>query len=304
VTKPLSVGLIGCGRLAQLGYAPAIAGAAGVELAAVADPDRERAERVAMLARDTAPAIHASAGELISSGGIDAVVIASPPAEHVWQAELAARAGLPSLVEKPPAPTGSGGARLAALDPPPWIGFNRRFMHGVGLLDRVPRDGPLEIELELRYRRDSWRPVAVTGDALADLAPHLVDLALLLTGFGPARVRAARCDPTRAELDLETARGPAAIRCAVDRPHRELAAVHSANGGGAARSRAGGPLAAVTGRVPGRAHPLVGSLRAQLERFAHAARGGDAGVLATAAEGARVMELIDEARRVSVAGAA
>jgi predicted dehydrogenase len=294
VSERLRLGLIGCGRLAELGYAPAIAGLDGLELAAVADPSPERRE---LLGAGAGASVHESAGELLAAGEVDAVVIASPPAEHLWQAELAGRAGVPALVEKPPAPTGTGAARLAALDPAPWIGFNRRFLHGTALLDRVPADGPLELELELRYRRDSWRPVAVADDALADLAPHLVDLALLLTGFGPARVRAASLSASRADLALETARGPAAIRCATDRPHHEAVAVR-AIGGAAARSRAGGPLAAITGRLPGRAHPLVASLRGQLEAFARAVRGGDPGALATAAQGAVAMELIDDARRL------
>ena len=298
MTDPVRLGLIGCGRLAELGYAPAIAGLDEVALAAVADPDRGRAELVAGLAKGVRPAVHETAGELLAAGGLDAVVIASPPAEHLWQAELATRAGIPALVEKPPAPTGAGAVRLAGLEPAPWIGFNRRFLHGIALIDRVPLEGTLELELELRYRRDSWRPVSVADDALADLAPHLVDLALMLTGHGPAQVVAATVAGARAELSLQTARGPAVIRCATDRPHSELVAVH-AIGAPAVRSRAGGPLAAITGRLPGREHPLVASLRAQLERFASAARGGDPGVLATARDGARVMELIDDAGRLA-----
>ena len=43
---PLRLGLIGCGRLAELGYAPAIARLGEVELVAVADPDRERRDAV------------------------------------------------------------------------------------------------------------------------------------------------------------------------------------------------------------------------------------------------------------------
>ncbi len=302
---PLRLGLIGCGRLAELGYAPAVAGLSGVRVAAVADPEPARCDRVVgLLTRAGPPPVaHTSAGELLAGGGIDAVVIASPPAEHGWQAELASRAGVAALVEKPPAPTGSGAARLAALAPPPWVGFNRRFLHAPRLLAAIPDEGPLELELELRYRRDSWRPVSVADDAASDLAPHLVDLALLLTGFGPASVRAARLSPERAELELDTGRGPATIRCATDRAHSELVAVRARDGTSVARSRAGGPLAALTGRIPGREHPLVASLRAQLAAFAAAAHGGDPGALATAAEGARVMELIDDARRLD-AGAA
>ena len=297
----LRLGLIGCGRLAELGYAPAIAALDGVTLAAVADPNRGRRELLGALGNGNGRPVRRfeTAGELIGSGAVEAVVIASPPAEHVWQAELAARAALPALVEKPPAQAGAGARRLARLDPQPWIGFNRRFQHGTGLAGSIPADGRLDLELELRYRRDSWRPLGSPGDAADDLAPHLVDLALRLTGSLSARVRSATLGDNRAELELQTERGTAVIRCATDRSHRELVVVRDAGGRTLARSAAGGPLGLLTGRIPGREHPLVGSLRAQLERFAAAVRGGDPGDLATAVDGARVMAVIDEARRVA-----
>ena len=108
----------------------------------------------------------------------------------------------------------------------------------------------------------------MSDDAGADLAPHLVDLALLLTASRSARVRSATLAGQRAELELETERGTATIRCASDRSHRELITVRDSSGRTVARSRAGGTLGLVAGRIPGREHPLVRSLRAQLARFA------------------------------------
>jgi hypothetical protein len=40
--EPLRLGLVGCGRLAERGYVRAVARAKGVEIVAVADPDRSR----------------------------------------------------------------------------------------------------------------------------------------------------------------------------------------------------------------------------------------------------------------------
>ena len=139
---PLRLGLIGCGRLAELGYAPAIARLGEVELVAVADPDRERRDRLADLVAGVRS--YETAAELVGAGGAEALVIASPPVEHVWQAELASRAGLPALVEKPPAPSGAGASRLARLDPAPWVGFNRRFQHGERLAPLRSRPGGAE----------------------------------------------------------------------------------------------------------------------------------------------------------------
>jgi predicted dehydrogenase len=300
---PLRLGLIGCGRLAELGYAPAVAQLEGVIVSALADPEAERRARVASLIEaPTAPRIFATAAELVGSGAVDAVVIASPAAEHVWQAELAARASIPSLIEKPPAPGLAGAERIAALEPAPWIGFNRRFHHGPRLLEAIPADGALDLRLEIGYRRASWRPLTPGDDAVLDLAPHLVDLALLLSGSATARVRSAELSPERAKIELETERGLASIRCATDRPHRELVEARGAGGGLLARSAAGGPWAAIAGRLPGRSHPLVGSLRDQLAAFAKAAAGGAAATLASAADGVRVMRVIEESRRVAANG--
>jgi predicted dehydrogenase len=294
---PLRLGLVGCGRLAEAGYLPAIAGAGGVELVAVADPRAERRELVARLGAPEpgsgAVATHAEAATLLAAGGLDAVIVASPPAEHVEHACLASEAGIACLVEKPPAPELAGAERLAELARPPWIGFNRRFQHAAALLGSVPSEGPLELLLELHYRRDSWRAVSIRDDAVLDLAPHLVDLALLLAGEQAATVRAATLTSERVELELETGRGRARIRCATDRPHRELVVVRHPGGARIAASRAGGFLRGAVARIPAVAHPLIASLRAQLGAFAAVARGAEGGLLATAEDGVRAMRVIE-----------
>ena len=292
MSAPLRIGIVGCGRIAELGYLPATAGADSVELVAVADPDERRRRQLAAAAGALA---HATVEEVLA-GGVDAVVIASPPDRHLEHARLAAAAGLPCLVEKPPAPDASGARELAALEPAPWIGFNRRF-DGLGRLRAaIPQEGPLELDLELHYRRNSWRPIEVRDDALADLGAHLADLAVFLSGGGAARVRAASASAERASVELELARGRALLRAATDRPHRERAVARRPGGEELAATSTPGSLRALAGRLRGREHPLVASLRAQLEAFAGAARGGDPGVLATARDGLRAMLLVDEAR--------
>ncbi len=300
---PLRIGLVGCGRLAELGYVPAFSRAEEVVLAAVADPVAGRRDRIAGMAaaRGVRPTSHAEAGELLAASDVEALVIASPPVEHLRQAQLAAGAGLPTLVEKPPALAGAGAEQLAALRPAPWIGFNRRFQHGAGMLARLPADGALELELQLDYRRRSWRPLTVDEDVLTDIGPHLVDLALVLSRADGARVTTARISRARAELELETSRGRARIRCSNDRPHRERVSARGEGGRRLATISTGGPVAALTSRLPGRAHPLVESLCDQLAAFARAVRGGSPGLLASAEDGARVMRLIDDARTMGQA---
>ena len=70
--RPLRLGLVGCGRLAEAGYVPAIAATDGVELVAVADPRSDRRDLLASLAAvhrgGTSAATFASAAELLAAG--------------------------------------------------------------------------------------------------------------------------------------------------------------------------------------------------------------------------------------------
>ena len=298
---PLGLGIVGCGRLAEHGYLPAIAGGDGAEVVALADPVRARCELVASLC-GSAPSLHADVQGLTADQRVEAVIVASPPSEHLAAATVAAMAGLTCLVEKPPGPDASSARELATLSPAPWIGFNRRFQQGLEIIDRIPCRGELELDLELRYRRASWQAYVVRDDALLDLAPHLIDLALLLGG-GPARVVSAAASPERADLVLELERGSARIRCATDRAYLERTVVR-AGGVEIAASRLGGVTGTSLTLLRRGDHPLVASLRRQVETLACAARGGDPGLLATADDGVRVMEMVEAAASFELVEAA
>jgi predicted dehydrogenase len=81
--------LVGCGRIAERGWIPAISRVESAALAAVADID---AARCAVVSPGT-PAF-TSAEDLVRAGGVDAVVIATPAAAHVSDARDVAAAGL------------------------------------------------------------------------------------------------------------------------------------------------------------------------------------------------------------------
>lgn len=296
--SPLRLGLVGCGRVAELGYAPAAAAAAGLAIVAVADPDRSRR---GLVAGKLGASGHARLDQLLAAGPLDGIVICTPAEEHEQAAAGAAQAGLTALVEKPPAPDAEGALRIAALAPAPWIGFNRRFDQGLALQRRMPAEGDLELHMVLHYRRKSWRPVARGDDALLDLAPHMIDLALFLTASLPLAVR-AHCTNERAGLVLGTTRGEVKIECATNRPHHELVEIRRTGGRRIGRTERGGRVSAVLGRVTPRAHPLVRSLTLQLEAYGRALRGADPGPLATAGEGAAVMRVLDAARRSDAVG--
>jgi len=294
----LRLGLVGCGRLAERGYAPAARRVAGVEIAAVTDPNRARR---ALLSKRTGASAHAQLSQMLAAGPLDGVVICSEPESHEEAAAAVAAAGLTALLEKPPAPDAAGALRIAALSPAPWIGFNRRFDQGLRLDRRVPNFGDLHLRLVLHYRRKSWRPVSRGDDALLDLAPHLIDLSLMLTGALPVAVR-AQAEHDRAGLVMATTRGDVQIECATNRPHRELIEVRDAAGHRVARAIRGGRVRGVAARLAPRRHPLVRSLSRQLDAYARALRGEDPGPLATAAEGAATMCVLDAARRSDAIG--
>jgi len=294
----LRLGLVGCGRLAELGYAPAARHAPSVEFVAVADPDRKR--RGVVAAKLGVPG-HARLSELLASTRLDGLVICTPAEQHEEVAAVAAHARLAALVEKPPAPDAAGALRLAALRPAPWIAFNRRFDQGLQLIRKVPPGGDLTMKMVLHYRRDSWRPVQRGDDALLDLAPHLIDLALFLTGSLPLAVR-ANATRERAGLVLATMRAEVQIECATDRAHHELVEIRSAGGRLAGRTVSAGRARGAMARLTPGAHPLVRSLSQQLEAYARALRGAEPGPLATAAEGAAVMRVLDAARRSDAIG--
>jgi myo-inositol 2-dehydrogenase / D-chiro-inositol 1-dehydrogenase len=296
----LRLGVAGCGRIVERGYLPALRGLPGVELAALADPDRRRSGRLAALC--DAP-VYDSTTAMIAAADLDAVVVASPADSHVEVAREAAEAGLPSLIEKPPATDLDGTLALVALTPPPAFAFNRRFLQGAELRPLVPAAGWLEIDAEMRFRRDGWGAHVSRDEALLDAGIHLIDLAIFLAGSEPIAVRDAMVEPERAMLELELGRGRARIRCATDRSYAERVEI---------RDRAGRPLGisrtdrlrSSLGRLRGGGDPLARSLRAQVESFAALVRGEPAGELAGPAAAVATMAVVEAARRSAALGGA
>jgi predicted dehydrogenase len=104
------------------------------------------------------------------------------------------------------------------------------------------------------------------------------------------------------ELDLGE-RGRALVTCAGDQPWHERFVLRDSTGRTlGSRSSTGLRARAVRMARTSTAHPLVYPVAGQLEAFAAAARGDDAPLLATAADGVALMEVIDAARRSSAAG--
>ncbi len=299
--SPLTLGIAGCGRISELGHVPALRHVPEFRLCAVADPDRGRRERLARAAAGS-PRAFESAAEMVAATRPDAVIVASPSELHLEHAEIAAEAGARVLVEKPPGRGLEEAERLTDLAAPVWVGFNRRFSHLRSLAGRVPDAGELRLSMRISYRRASWGAHQVRDDALADLGPHLADLAGCLLGGGLSAARAPALGSRSARVELRGARGTAQVRCATDSRWSERIEIRDQGGRLAARSVHGGTVRSVATRVRRSEHPLVDSLTRQLRAFARAVAGNGDGELATARDGARAMAALDAARRSAAGG--
>jgi predicted dehydrogenase len=305
--EPVRVGLVGCGRLAQLGYLPALARVSGAELVAVADPDHIRRQRVAGMAatRGMLVGSYADADTLVARATPDAVILASPAHCHVGDARAAARGCAALLVEKPPAPDVAGARALAAVAPNAWIGFNRRFDAGARRVRSAACEhGPVVVRASIAYRRTRWAAHTVNDDALLDLGPHLVDWIRWVARGDVVEVAARDLSHQRAVVDLTLERGRAHFSASTDGLHRETLELRDATGRCIARHRRGGAVGVLRGRLARGDHPLVTSLAAEVEQLTRAVRGDGSVDLATANDGVAVMTVLDAARASAARGGA
>ena len=301
MTQPVRVGLVGCGRLAELGYMPALERTTSVRLVAVADLDRRRCDAVA----PGVPAFTA-VEELLAGGSVELLVLAHPAARHVPDARIAADAGVVCLVEKPPARSAAEAQPLTALEPAAWMGFNRRFEPGLDVI----RDGltvaPASVlELELSILPSAWAAHSGSEGVLLDLGPHVVDLAIWLTGRDPLRLRVHRATDGVAAFDLDLGGTLANIRVSHEHAWRERIVVRDARSRAVARLERGGVVRRLAARARrSEAGPLVASLAAQLAAVASAVRGGTADSrLASASEGVAVLRVLDRVAAADDGGA-
>ncbi|HZD97664.1 MAG TPA: Gfo/Idh/MocA family oxidoreductase [Micromonosporaceae bacterium] len=185
MTDRVRVGVIGCGRIAQVAHLPAIVKADGVELVGVSDPSRMLVESVARQYGVTAY----SETDALLDEDIDAVVIAVPDRLHLPLGLLALQAGKHVLLEKPAASDSDQAEQLtraaAAADRKLQIGAMRR--HDPGMRYAATAIGQLgqlmtvslwyRIQGKLRAPTEAalFPPTAVDDDVRRGEASHKAD---------------------------------------------------------------------------------------------------------------------------------
>jgi predicted dehydrogenase len=139
------IGVIGTGWWAVEHHLPSLAAYPGARLTAIAEPNGAKAEAVAD--RFGVRWVFETADELIGSGLVDGVVVATPHASHYPIARAALDAGLHVLVEKPMALTAADAwdlvARADACRRHLMVGYTVQFTPAAARLKQAIETGEL-----------------------------------------------------------------------------------------------------------------------------------------------------------------
>jgi predicted dehydrogenase len=218
---PFGVGLIGCGRIAEIAHVPILAHSRTARLVAAADASAERRAWLATRAPDVQ--LHATWAALLEDPSVEAVIVALPTALHAEAACAAFAAGKHVYCEKPLAAELEDAKMVVRA----WrstkrigmIGFNYRFNELYRRLRAQIAAGRIGEVLQIRsvFSTTSdvltaWREKRRTGGGvLLDLAAHHIDLVRFLLGHEvvrvTARIRSVRHNDDAAVLDMELESG-------------------------------------------------------------------------------------------------
>jgi predicted dehydrogenase len=193
--RPVRLGVIGAGVIAQVNHLPALKGRTDVEVVAVCDDDAEKARLVAQHFRVGRVVTDSEA--LLRMDEIDAVIIATPNHLHAPMTRAALGYGKHVLCEKPPARTAAEAAQMAEAAARSgktlMYAMNNRFRSDVqvlrGYLERQELGKIFYAKTGwLRRRTDRRGPAwyenrrSAGGGVLMDLGSQMLDLSLWLLG--------------------------------------------------------------------------------------------------------------------------
>ena len=184
----IGVAFLGVGRMGET-HLRNLVGLSGVRVVAVADPNREAAERGKAIS--SAEVALTDIEKAITHPGVDAVVIITPTETHARLIELAVNAGKAVFSENPIALDLSETTRVVRLaqerGASVQIGFMRRFDPGYARAKARIEAGELgKLETFRALSRDTYPPslnfLKSSGGLFLDMAVHDLDLARFLVG--------------------------------------------------------------------------------------------------------------------------
>jgi predicted dehydrogenase len=323
------VGIVGTGAISQVVHVPVFSEREDVELVAVADADKHKAE--ALSRRFQIPLVLDS-DALIARDDLDAVVICTPNQFHEAMAIAALEAGKHVFVERPLAITSAGAARVVkAAEKSGTVliaGMPHRFRPGVIALRDFIAGGELGDIYALRGSwmtrlmpgsRHTWRyDRKAGGGALIDLGVPALDLCMWLVGYPRLkRVSCVTSPPSPAVEDAATlmaeTEGGLALSLEVSNrlyaaDDRYFARVMGTEGSGSLPplevfKQLGGRPIDITPRQPkpsGGENPYTNAYRRLLDDFVQCVSGRREVALPT--EQVALMELIEAAYRAADTG--
>ena len=212
----LNIGIVGAGRIGNVHAQSITYHIPGAQVTRITDVREEAAK--ALAERYGIPAYGSDYMEIIDDPAIDAVLVCSPTPTHADIAIAAMKAGKHVFCEKPVDLTIEKIQKTAQVARETGvklqIGFNRRFDHNHGQVQRYAAEGKLgNIELIKITSRDPEPPspeyAASSGGLYIDMMIHDFDMAMFLAGCDVKEVYAmgtSLVDPRIGEAgDVDTA---------------------------------------------------------------------------------------------------
>jgi UDP-N-acetylglucosamine 3-dehydrogenase len=191
--EPIRIGIIGCGMISQRSHAPSYAKIPGVTITALCDPVAERLDAV-RAAHAPEAALFSDYRELLQSGLVDAVSVATPVVLHCPMTLAALQAGCHVLCEKPMAMSQVETAQMVAAAHEAGrvlqINLSRRYDRFYQTIARLLAEGAIGEVRHIRAIRvhttapdQGWSPGAswfVTrsqgGGIVGDIGVHVGDM--------------------------------------------------------------------------------------------------------------------------------
>ena len=216
----LRIGIVGTGGMGRH-HASQIAQRDDTEITALCDTNDEATEQLLQSGTAQNAARFTQWQELLASGNVDGVIIATPHTQHSEQVSAFLDAGVHVLVEKPMAPTVADSHRIldsaAKSDKVLAIAYQRhgdgRFIRArqilqAGTIGEVRMIHVIIAQDCVNFFRPgaSWRadPALSGGGHFMDTGSHINDILLWTTGLEPRRVQAF-INKDGADVDVLTA---------------------------------------------------------------------------------------------------